>query len=282
LSRRAGRITILGAIYVKGGLMAGAFDELRDLVAFLRSDGGCPWDRAQTLKSLRPHLLEEMYEVCEAIDEADPAKLREELGDALFLVLFAARIAEDEGQFTIDEVIRDNFAKMKARHAHIFVERKDLKAHEVVDEWEKAKRAQKPPDQSVLAGIPRTYPALLKAQRIQQRAASLGFDWDRVECVFEKIKEEIGEFEEASQSRDKARMTDELGDIIFALVNVARFLDMSAEDALQGTISKFRHRFADVEEEIARRGKMTLAEMDVIWEASKKKPPKTPPTAPAR
>jgi tetrapyrrole methylase family protein/MazG family protein len=270
----------VSVIATKGAEMAGAFDELRDLVAFLRSDKGCPWDRAQTLKSLRPHLLEEMYEVCEAIDEADAAKLREELGDALFLVLFAAKIAEDEGGFTIDDVIRDNFAKMKARHAHIFVERKDLKAREVVDEWEKSKRAQKPADQSVLAGVPKTYPGLLKAQRIQQRAASLGFDWDRIECVFDKIKEEIAEFEEASQSRDKARVTDELGDIIFALVNVARFLDISAEDALQGTISKFMCRFLDVEEEIARRGKMTLAEMDVVWEASKKKPPAVPPKAP--
>jgi len=256
--------------------MAGAFEDLRDLVAFLRSDKGCPWDRAQTLKSLRPHLLEEIYEVCEAIDEVDPAKLREELGDALFLILFTAKIAEDEGGFTIDDVMRDNFAKMKARHAHIFAERKDLKAEEVVDEWERSKRAQKPPDQSVLAGIPRTYPALLKAQRIQQRAASLGFDWDRVECVFEKIKEEIGEFEEASQSQDKARMTDELGDIIFALVNVARFLGISAEDALQGTISKFTYRFAHVEKEIARRGRMTLAEMDAIWDKAKLRPPTSP------
>jgi MazG family protein len=261
--------------------MASAFDELRDLVAFLRSDKGCPWDRAQTLKSLRPHLLEEIYEVCEAIDDGDPAKLREELGDALFLILFAARIAEDEGQFTIDGVVRDNFAKMKARHAHVFVERKDLKASEVVDEWEKSKRAQKADNQSVLAGIPRTYPGLLKAQRIQQRAASLGFDWDRMESVFEKLKEEIGEFEEALREGDKAKQTDEMGDIIFSLVNVARFLGISAEDALQGTISKFRMRFSDVEEEIARRGRMTLAEMDAIWEASKKKPPrgstKTPP-----
>jgi tetrapyrrole methylase family protein/MazG family protein len=252
--------------------MADRFDELRDLVAFLRSEKGCPWDRAQTLKSLRPHLLEEMYEVCEAIDQGDAAKLREELGDVLFLILFAARIAEDRGDFAIDEVIKDNFHKMKARHAHVFGERKDLEPHQVVDEWEKSKRDQKPDDQSILAGVPKTYPSLLKAQRVQQRAASLGFDWDRIECVFDKIKEEIAEFEEAHGGQDPHRMADELGDILFAIVNVARFLGISAEDALQGTISKFMTRFLEVEKEIARRGRMTLAEMDAIWEEAKKRP----------
>lgn len=251
--------------------MSDRFDALRELINFLRSERGCPWDRAQTLKSLRPHLLEEIYEVCEAIDQDDPAKLREELGDALFLILFAAKIAEDDGRFSIDDVIEHNTAKMRARHAHVFVEKKDLKAHEVVDEWEKNKRAQKPEDQSVLAGVPKTYPSLLKAQRIQQRAASLGFDWDKIDAVFEKLKEEIAEFEAASAGKDKAEMTDELGDILFCLVNVARFLGISAEDALQGTISKFITRFLAVEQEIARRGKMTLAEMDVVWEQAKKK-----------
>ena len=249
--------------------MTNPFDELRGLVAFLRSDKGCPWDRAQTLESLRPHLLEETYEACEAIDEGDAAKLREELGDTLFLILFAAKIAEDQGLFTIDDVIGESHAKMVARHAHVFVERKDLEAHEVVDEWEKSKRAQKPEDQSVLSGIPKTYPSLLKAQRIQQRAASLGFDWDRLECVFDKLREEIAEFEEACRGKEQEKIKDELGDIMFALVNVARFLGVSAEDALQGTISKFKCRFSHVEKEIARRGRMTLAEMDAIWEKSK-------------
>jgi tetrapyrrole methylase family protein/MazG family protein len=252
--------------------MSHGFDELRALVTFLRSDEGCPWDRAQTLKSVRPHLLEEMYEVCEAIDADDSAKLREELGDVLFLILFAARMAEDEGRFTIDDVITDNEAKMRSRHDHVFARRKDLKAHEVVDEWEKSKRARKPESESVLAGVPKTYPSLLKAQRIQQRAASLGFDWDEIESVFAKIKEEIGEFEEARLTQDQAKIKDELGDILFALVNVARFLGLSAEDALQGTISKFMTRFTHVEKEIAKRGKMTLAEMDVIWEQAKQKP----------
>jgi len=251
--------------------MSDRFDELRDLVAFLRSEQGCPWDRAQTLESLRPHLLEEMYEVCEAVDEGDAAKLREELGDTLFLILFAARIAEEDGLFTLDDVIGENHAKMRSRHGHVFGERKDLRAHEVLDEWERSKRAQKPPDQSVMAGVPKTYPSLLKAQRIQQRAASLGFDWDKVDSVFDKIKEEIKEFEEARDAKHEASMKDELGDILFSLVNLARFLGISAEDALQGTISKFLTRFSHVEKEIASRGRMTLAEMDAIWDRSKNK-----------
>ena len=251
--------------------MSDKFDELRNLVAYLRSEKGCPWDRAQTLESLRPHLLEEMYEVCEAIDEGDAARLREELGDTLFLILFAAKIAEDDGKFSVDDVMKENCAKMRNRHTHVFGEHKDLEPHEVLDQWEKSKRAQKPGDQSVLSGVPKTYPSLLKAQRIQQRAASLGFDWDEVEKVFDKLKEEIGEFEEACREKEKARIQDELGDIVFSLVNVARFLGISAEDALQGTISKFMSRFTCVEKEIARRGKMTLAEMDAIWDRSKRK-----------
>jgi len=249
--------------------MSERFDELREMVAFLRSEKGCPWDRAQTLTSLRPHLLEEMYEVCEAIDQGDAAKLREELGDTLFLILFAARIAEDGALFTIDDVIRDNYAKMRSRHTHVFGERKDLEPAQILDEWERSKRAQKPPDQSVMAGVPKTYPSLLKAQRIQQRAASLGFDWDKVDSVYDKIKEELREFEEARTAGQEAGMKDELGDILFSLVNLARFLGISAEDALQGTISKFLARFSHVEKEIASRGRMTLAEMDAIWERSK-------------
>jgi MazG family protein len=143
----------------------------------------------------------------------------------------------------------------------------------VLDEWERSKAAQKPPDQSVMAGIPRTYPSLMKAQRIQQRAASLGFDWDEIGSVFAKLKEEIGEFEQARSDADKDHVRDELGDILFCLVNLARFLDISAEDALQGTISKFQARFQQVEKEIARRGSMTLAEMDAIWEKAKKDSP---------
>jgi len=251
--------------------MSKAFDDLYDLVRFLRSDEGCPWDREQTLESLRPHLMEEMHEACEAIEEDNTAKLREEIGDNLFLILFVTRIAEEEGRFSIDDVLTETLAKMKSRHPHIFGEKRDLKPEEVLDQWEKTKQAQKPEGESVLSGLPKGLSGLTKAQRIQQRAASLGFDWDAVESAFEKLREEIDEFEEARAAMDPERVKEEMGDILFSLVNVARFLEIRAEDALQGTIEKFRERFGLVEKEIARRGRMTLQEMDEIWEESKNK-----------
>jgi MazG family protein len=255
-----------------GRLVSEAFDRLYDLVKYLRSEKGCPWDREQTFDSLRPHLMEEMHELCEAVEEEDAGKVREELGDVLFLLLFLVRIAEEEGRFTPDEVLDGTHAKMKSRHPHVFGDKRDLKAGEVLDQWEKAKQAQKPEGESVLSGVPRGLSGLTKAQRIQQRAASLGFDWEDIGSVFAKLKEEISEFEEASQGRHRDEMREELGDILFSLVNVARFLDIRAEDALQQTNEKFRQRFANVEREIARRGRMTLDEMDAIWEKSKEKP----------
>jgi tetrapyrrole methylase family protein/MazG family protein len=249
--------------------MSQAFDRLQDLIAYLRGEKGCPWDRDQTLKSLKPHLLEEMHEVYEAIEEDDNARLREEVGDLLFLILFAARIAEEEGRFSIDDVLTGSHTKMKARHPHVFGKRKKMKPNEVVDEWEKAKRAQKTDGESALSGVPRSLPSLVKAQRIQQRAASLGFDWENVKSVFEKLREEIGEFEEAWHDNRPHEIRDEMGDILFSLVNVSRFLGISAEEALQGTIEKFKQRFSHVEKELAHRGMMTLNEMDEIWEKSK-------------
>lgn len=249
--------------------MSRDFDDLRELVAYLRSERGCPWDREQTLDSLRPHLLEEMHEVCDAIKDDDTDKVREELGDVLFLVLFAARIAQDEGRFSVEDIIKETYAKMKERHPHVFGDRKDLNPQEVLDQWEKVKQQQKPAGESVLSGIPKGLSGLIKAQRIQQRAASLGFDWEDIESVFEKLREEISEFEHAREGRKQHEIFGEMGDILFSLVNVARCLGINAEDALQATIDKFKRRFGRVEEEIARRGRMTLDEMDKIWEQSK-------------
>ena len=251
--------------------MSEAFTKLRELVAYLRSEKGCPWDREQTLDSLKPHLLEEMHEACEAIEEDNTEKIREEVGDVLFLLLFVARIAEEEGRFSFEEVMEETCAKMKQRHPHVFGERRDMEADQVLDVWERAKKQQKPEGESVLSGVPRGLPALIKAQRIQQRAASLGFDWEEVESAFEKLKEEIGEFEHALKAGDRREIADEMGDILFSLVNVSRFLGIRSEDALQGTVEKFRRRFSSVEDEIARRGTMTLEEMDEIWEETKKK-----------
>jgi tetrapyrrole methylase family protein/MazG family protein len=251
--------------------MSERFAKLSGLVEFLRSEKGCPWDRAQTIDSLKPHLIEEMYEAVEAIEDGDTARLREELGDVLFLLLFTARIAEEDGKFSIEDVLGDSYDKMKSRHPHVFGDREEIEPGQVLDRWEQAKKKEKPEGESVLSGVPRSLPALIKAQRIQQRAASLGFDWDNIDDVFAKIKEEIAEFEAEHEAGDIERLKDELGDILFALVNVARFLDIRAEDAINGTIEKFKSRFAHVEREISRRGRMTLAEMDEIWERSKNK-----------
>jgi tetrapyrrole methylase family protein/MazG family protein len=252
-------------------VMSERFTRLSDLVEFLRSDKGCPWDREQTIDSLKPHLIEEMYEAVEAIEDGDFERLREELGDVLFLILFTARIAEEEGRFSIEDVLGDSYDKMRSRHPHVFETGEEMAAGQVLDRWEQTKKKEKKEGESVLSGVPRSLPALIKAQRIQQRAASLGFDWDNIDDVFAKIREELGEFEEEYEKQNAERIKDELGDILFAVVNVSRFLGIRAEDALNGTIEKFKRRFARVEEEISRRGRMTLAEMDEIWERSKQK-----------
>jgi MazG family protein len=249
--------------------MSDAFDRLRDLVAHLRSEKGCSWDRAQTLDSLKPHIIEEAHEVSDAVDEADDRMLREELGDLLFLLLFVARVAEEQGRFSIDDVMEEARAKMTERHPHVFGHRREMKPEEVLGQWEKRKRAEKAAGESVLSGVPKTLPALIRAQRIQQRAASLGFDWDNLESVYEKLREEMAEFEEAALEEDDVKIKEELGDILFSLVNVSRFLGIRAEDALHGTTGKFIRRFGHVEQEIMKRGSMTLEEMDAIWEASK-------------
>jgi MazG family protein len=250
--------------------MSEAFDRLYDLVKYLRSDKGCPWDRDQTLDSLRPHLLEEMHETCEAIEEGDAARLTEEIGDVLFLLLFLIRIAEEEGRFSIEDVLIGTHKKMKSRHPHVFGEKQDLEPGEVLELWERGKQARKPEGESVLSGIPRGLSGLTKAQRIQQRAASLGFDWENIQSVFDKLREEIAEFEQALQEKKEEEIRDEMGDILFSLVNISRFLGLRAEDSLQATIEKFKQRFSHVEREIRRRGRMTLDEMDAIWERSKR------------
>ena len=250
------------------------FRRLYELVSYLRSEKGCPWDRVQTLETIKPHLIEEIYEVSEAIDEGDIPKLREELGDILFLILFSCRIAEEEGKFSVADVLTSTHDKMKSRHPHVFKKQQDLDPHQVVDEWQRAKRDErKKKTGSVLGGLPRTLPALLRAQRIQERAASLGFDWEDIKDVFEKLREEIGEFEEAWQNAERDRIVDELGDILFSIVNLARFLKIDAEDALRRTSDKFCRRFEKVENAISKQGKMTLEEMDKIWEKSKESEP---------
>jgi len=252
------------------------FQKLLDIMARLREPGGCPWDREQTSDSLKPFLVEETYEVLEAIEEGDAEMIKEELGDLMLQIVFHARIAEEEGAFDIGGVLDAINDKMLRRHPHVFGT-EDLKTpEEVLANWEEIKMKEKgsaADRRSLLDGVPKQMPALTRAHRLQERAARVGFDWDRIEDVSAKLDEEVAEFRDTLVEGDRERMEDELGDVFFSLVNIARFVGVNPEDALRKTISKFIRRFRFVEEESAREGRslsdMTLDEMDALWERSK-------------
>ncbi len=245
-------------------------------MARLRGPDGCPWDKEQTRRSLMPFLVEETYEVLEAIDDGASGHIKEELGDLLFQVVFHARLAEEMGEFGIGDVLLNISEKMIRRHPHVFGD-KDLKtSQEVLIDWELMKKTEKGNSsrKSILEGVPKALPALIRAHRLQERAARVGFDWDKVDDVTAKLDEEVAEFKETLLQKDPAKMEDELGDIFFVLVNIARFVGVNPEDALRKTISKFIHRFQYVEEHAATSGRelsnMTLEEMDGLWEDAKK------------
>jgi len=249
------------------------FNELVEIMHRLRK--GCPWDRKQTRESLKPYLLEECYEVLEALEEDDPKKIREELGDLLFQILFHAEIGRERGEFDIEGVIDGISEKMVSRHPHVFEEGKELDtAEEVVDQWDRRKRDEGKLRKSALEGVPSAMPSLLRAHRLQARAARVGFDWDEIGGVMDKLEEELKEFRAALAGKERSEIEDELGDIFFALVNVARFVDVNPEDALRGTISKFIRRFRHIEMRAEEQGRelsgMTLAEMDGLWDEAKK------------
>lgn len=251
------------------------FSDLVALMARLRSPDGCPWDRKQTPESLKPFLIEECYEVIDALDEGSPDKIREELGDLLFQIIFHARIAEERGQFTINDVIAANIEKMTRRHPHVFGDARLSTDREVLANWEEIKKSEKGYEErkSVLEGVPRHLPSLLRAHSLQERAARVGFDWSRIDEALPKLDEEIAEFKESLDSKDAAGIEEELGDIFFMLVNISRFLGVNPEDALRKTISKFIQRFRYIEEHAADAGKslneMTLNEMEQLWQESK-------------
>jgi tetrapyrrole methylase family protein/MazG family protein len=250
------------------------FDELVEIMRSLRK--GCPWDRKQTRESLKPFLVEECYEVLEAIEEGNPQKIKEELGDLLFQILFHAEIASERGEFDMGGVIDGISEKMISRHPHVFEKGKALEsAEEVVEQWEEKKKEEGKLRKSLLEGIPPAMPALLRAHRLQARAARAGFDWDKVDDVMDKLDEEIKEFRAALSKKEQAAIEDELGDIFFVLVNVSRFVGVNPEDALRRTISKFIHRFRHIEMRAEDEGRnlseMTLEEMDAFWDEAKKK-----------
>src|SRR3990172_9602893 len=254
--------------------MSENFNRLVEIMDRLRSENGCPWDRKQTRESLKPFLIEEAYEVLETIDEKDAKKLKEELGDLLYQILFHARISKENGEFDIEDVLIGGIEKMIRRHPHVFGDSKADDADEVLKQWEAIKKAEKGEERkSILEGVPPHLPALLRAHQLQARAARVGFDWEHADQVFSKVIEEMKEFEEAFRAKDHRGMEDELGDLLFALVNIGRFIEVNPEDALRKSISRFISRFRHIEEEIARQEKewadVSLEEMEMLWQEAK-------------
>jgi tetrapyrrole methylase family protein/MazG family protein len=249
------------------------FVELLSVMARLRAEGGCPWDREQTRESLRPFLIEEAYEVLEALDSGEPARVREELGDLLFQVVFHSEIARERDEFDMADLLAALIEKMVRRHPHVFGDRTIGTASEALRQWEAIKQAEGGPGRSALHGIPRSLPGLLRAQRIQHRAARVGFDWPDALAALEKVREETGELAVALRDGDVQAARAELGDLLFAVVNVARLAELDPESALQATIERFRARFQSMEEAADERGRelrsLTLDEMERLWTEAK-------------
>lgn len=251
------------------------FDELLNIVAKLRSPEGCPWDREQTLETLKPFLIEEFYEVIDAIEEDDQEGVKEELGDLLFQIVLQSQLYKEQGVFDINDVVDGIAVKMVRRHPHVFGS-KDLKTSEQVEKWwaEHKNKEGKGYD-SAIGGVPRALPALLRAQKIQLKASKVGFDWENIDDVFKKLEEESAELRDAISSNNHKEIEEEIGDLFFVLVRIANSFNVNPEDALRKTIRKFTRRFEYVESEALSQGKklanMTLAEMDVLWNEAKSK-----------
>lgn len=252
-----------------------SWSNLVNIVAKLRSPEGCPWDRAQTHTSLKRFLLEEAYELLEAIDAGDPQAMKDELGDVLLQVLLHAQIAAENGQFSMDDVITNLSEKLVRRHPHVFGQVSAETPEEVMVNWEAIKRREKAGSQRtlVLDGVPKELPALMRAEKIQKKAAKVGFDWDHTWEVVEKVKEEFKELEEAAAAGQQAELEEELGDLLFAVVNLARFIKVDPEFALQKATAKFIERF-HLLESYAQEADLDLAELDLdglneLWDRAK-------------
>ena len=264
--------------------MSKTFDELVEVMALLRAPGGCPWDREQTYASLAQYLLEEAYETFDAIQEADQTgdttNLREELGDILLQVVFHATIAAEKGDFTIDEVTEGVTEKLILRHPHVFGEAELKTAHDVLSNWDELKRAQRAASgkqekqkDSILDDVPLNFPSLLEALKLTKKAAKVGFDWENAGQIFEKLNEETGELKAAIDENDADKISEEIGDLLFVVVNLARKFEVEPETALKKTNRKFRQRFAFIEKELKKDAKTleeaTLEEMDALWNRAK-------------
>jgi len=250
------------------------FSRLVEIMAKLRAPGGCPWDRSQSREDLKTYLVEETYEVLDAIDSGCTEKLKEELGDLLLQIVFHAEIADEEKAFDMEDVCRAINEKLIRRHPHVFGDAKAETPDIVLKNWETIKKGEKE-GKSALGGVPKVLPALLKAYRLQEKAARVGFDWEETRQVEAKVDEELAELREAVGSGDRSKIREEMGDLLFAIVNLSRFLKLDPEDTLQAANEKFIRRFKAVEKSAADDGRdlhgMSLAEMDQLWEEAKKK-----------
>src|ERR1700730_18636559 len=249
--------------------MSAAVDRLRHIVARLRSPDGCPWDREQTHQSLKPHLIEECYELIDAIDAGDDKEIKEELGDLLLQVVLHSQMASEENRFSMDDVASVIADKLGNRHPHVFGETRLPDSAAVLMQWEVIKRAEKQERRSALDGVPKTLPALARAQKVQSKAARVGFDWNSAEGALEKVREELREIESAPENC----LPEEVGDLLFAVVNFARKKELDAEQLLNQATAKFGARFQAMERLAADRGmefsSLTLPQMDLLWEETK-------------
>jgi MazG family protein len=259
---------------------ADKFRRLVDIMARLRAPGGCPWDREQTMDTIKPYVLEETYEVLEAIDSRDSTALAEELGDLMLQAVFLSQIAAEEGRFSIDTALDAIAEKLIRRHPHVFADGDAKTPDEVKQRWDEIKREEKREKgehhTALLEPVSRSQPALMEAQQLTSRAASVGFDWENPDQVLAKLDEELKELAEARSQGPREAVAEEMGDLLFVLVNLARLLKVDAEQALRGTNAKFRDRFGYVERKLADGGRPLadagLAEMDRLWEEAKKSP----------
>ncbi len=252
-----------------------AFEQLVEIIAKLRGDNGCPWDKEQTHETLKTGIIEEAYEVIETIDQKDYNKFQEELGDLLMQVLLNAQIAKEEGKFDILGVIQKISEKLIRRHPHVFGNLQVKDSQEILRNWERIKseeRAEKD-ENSLMDGIPINLPALIQARKVQSRASKVGFDWDKTDDVIEKVYEELKELKESLAKSDKESIEEEIGDILFSIVNLSRFLEVEPEGALRKTTAKFIKRFKKMESLIANEGKkitdFDLSGLDKFWDSIK-------------
>lgn len=256
---------------MKNNTTGSMFEKLIDIMSRLRGPNGCPWDREQTHSSLRQYLIEETYEVLEVLDEENYPELCNELGDLLLQIVFHAQLAKESQRFNIADIIEAITEKLIRRHPNVFANVEINTAEEQSVNWERIKKTEG--KKSVIDGVPKALPALLRAGRIQQKAATVGFDWPDQKPVWDKVHEELGELDEALQQKNKTRIEEELGDLLFSLVNLSRFLNINPEDALRKTINKFSTRFQKVETYFEENGEnineKSLEEMDAVWDKIK-------------